>query len=110
MVRVFHFSPAVRCASLHNLLTTFRANKMTAVCDMSEGLELTNADEGLLEKYRKYRKPSPIIIKNCVATAFFGTPLDLEEISWYVSNYAYVRESFRPSKTSSIAKTVVLCH
>ena len=21
-------------------------------------------------------------IKNCVATAFFGTPLDLEEISW----------------------------
>ena len=45
--------------------------------DISEGLELTDADEGLLETYRRRRTPSPIIIKNCVATAFFGTPLDL---------------------------------
>jgi hypothetical protein len=31
--------------------------------DVSEGLELTDADEGLLETYRKKKKPSPIIIK-----------------------------------------------
>jgi hypothetical protein len=53
-----------------------------ALKDNSEGLELTDADEGLLENYRRRKTPSPIIIKNCVATAFFGTPLDLEEISW----------------------------
>jgi transcription initiation factor TFIID TATA-box-binding protein len=50
--------------------------------EVSEGLELTDADEGLLEKYRAVKKASPILIKNCVATAFFGAPLDLEEISW----------------------------
>ncbi|MBE35219.1 MAG: hypothetical protein CMI16_06650 [Opitutaceae bacterium] len=35
-----------------------------------------------LSRYRKARRPSPVVIKNCVATAFFGTRLDLEEISW----------------------------
>lgn len=35
-----------------------------------------------LARYRDARRPSPVVIKNCVATAFFGTRLDLEEISW----------------------------
>jgi len=86
LVRVFHFPPTTKFASLRNFLTNLRANNMTAIGDMkdnSEGLELTDADEGLLENYRRKKTPSPIIIKNCVATAFFGTPLDLEEISWY---------------------------
>lgn len=36
----------------------------------------------LLTRYRDARRPSPVVIKNCVATAFFGTRLDLDEISW----------------------------
>ena len=32
--------------------------------------------------YRDKKKPSPVIIKNCVATAFLGCRLDLEEIAW----------------------------
>lgn len=35
-----------------------------------------------LSLYRDKKLPSPVIIKNCVATAFFGCRLDLEEIAW----------------------------
>ena len=44
-----------------------------------DGTVDTNA---FLARYRDARRPSPVVIKNCVATAFFGTRLDLEEISW----------------------------
>lgn len=35
-----------------------------------------------LTVYRELNLASPVIIKNCVATAFFGCRLDLEEIAW----------------------------
>lgn len=45
--------------------------------------ENTSVDaQNFLARYREARRPSPIVIKNCVATAFFGTRLDLEEVSW----------------------------
>jgi len=50
--------------------------------DLGDGAQDIDFDDNTLERYRISRTPSPIIIKNCVATAFFGTQLDLEEISW----------------------------
>lgn len=38
--------------------------------------------DSLLTDCRARGEASPVIIKNCVATAFFGTTLDLEELSW----------------------------
>ena len=38
--------------------------------------------DDILDPYRDAYRPSPVVIKNCVATAYFGTRLDLEEISW----------------------------
>jgi transcription initiation factor TFIID TATA-box-binding protein len=35
-----------------------------------------------LSRYRQEERASPVIIKNCVATAFFGCRLDLKEIAW----------------------------
>lgn len=35
-----------------------------------------------LTVYRESKQASPVIIKNCVATAFFGCRLDLREIAW----------------------------
>lgn len=32
--------------------------------------------------YRDRNVPSPVLIKNCVATAFFGCRIDLHEIAW----------------------------
>ena len=49
---------------------------------LGEGTLEIDFDDNTLERYRISRTPSPVIIKNCVATAFFGTQLDLEEISW----------------------------
>jgi transcription initiation factor TFIID TATA-box-binding protein len=48
------------------------------------GMDLSEkAGESItLDQYRSSKTASPVIIKNCVATAFFGTNLDLEEISW----------------------------
>lgn len=47
------------------------------------GLESeTLENDDLLLKYRMEKKCSPVIIKNCVATAFFGKRIDLEEVSW----------------------------
>jgi transcription initiation factor TFIID TATA-box-binding protein len=43
---------------------------------------LVNGGNSTLNDCRARGKASPVIIKNCVATAFFGTSLDLEEISW----------------------------
>ena len=48
--------------------------------DVSE--KVTVDGNEFLARYREARRPSPVVIKNCVATAFFGTRLDLEEISW----------------------------
>lgn len=35
-----------------------------------------------LSRYRVENRPSPVIVKNCVATAFLGCRLDLREIAW----------------------------
>lgn len=35
-----------------------------------------------MSRYRVENLPSPVIIKNCVATAFLGCRLDLREIAW----------------------------
>jgi transcription initiation factor TFIID TATA-box-binding protein len=47
--------------------------------DASSGAIDTN---DVLARCRQAGRPSPIVIKNCVATAYFGTRLDLEELSW----------------------------
>ena len=52
------------------------------VDDVDVPKEATVDANQFLSLYRKARRPSPVVIKNCVATAFFGTRLDLEEISW----------------------------
>lgn len=35
-----------------------------------------------LSLYRDKKLPSPVLIRNCVATAFFGCRIDLQEIAW----------------------------
>jgi len=55
-------------------------NDATDVDDITKDA-VVDSNEFLM-RYREARRPSPVVIKNCVATAFFGTRLDLEEISW----------------------------
>ena len=51
-------------------------------CESALINDTLDSDEDVLLKYRTEKKASPVIIKNCVATAFFGQRIDLEEISW----------------------------
>jgi transcription initiation factor TFIID TATA-box-binding protein len=82
---------------LQSLSRSVSANKITSSYSMDidsieslltvdtfeENTKLVNGHPGAsLTECRELGKASPMIIKNCVATAFFGTLLDLEEISW----------------------------
>jgi transcription initiation factor TFIID TATA-box-binding protein len=45
-------------------------------------MDSTIESDSDLSRYRQEERASPVIIKNCVATAFFGCRLDLKEIAW----------------------------
>ena len=73
--------------------------------------------ENVLDECRRTGKSSPVIIKNCVATAYFGTSLDLAEISWKkygeFNPTSFAAAKFRlrvPSTTALIfASGMVVC-
>jgi transcription initiation factor TFIID TATA-box-binding protein len=73
--------------------------------------------ENVLDECRRTGKASPVIIKNCVATAYFGTSLDLAEISWKkygeFNPTSFAAAKFRlrvPSTTALIfASGMVVC-
>ena len=46
-------------------------------------VDLENVEQFIdLGLYRDKKLPSPVLIRNCVATAFFGCRIDLQEIAW----------------------------
>jgi transcription initiation factor TFIID TATA-box-binding protein len=55
---------------------------MDAGIDIDADNTVTIDSTSDLYRYRVEHRPSPVIIKNCVATAFFGCRLDLKEIAW----------------------------
>lgn len=73
--------------------------------------------ENVLEECRRKGRASPVVIKNCVATAYFGTPLNLAELSWKkygeFNPTSFAAAKFRlrsPSTTALIfASGMVVC-
>jgi len=67
------------------MLTIDSSDPMASGVDVSDDVALLMArgeEDTTLLRCREEGTPSPMIIKNCVATAYFGTSLDLEELSW----------------------------